>query len=76
MTPANHEQVDRLAKLAAEAGLSLVQLALAWVLRDDCVAAAIIGATTPEQVRENVAASGIRLDEDFLYRVEMVLSAS
>jgi aryl-alcohol dehydrogenase-like predicted oxidoreductase len=52
------EAVQALRPLAAEAGLSLAQFALAWVLREQNVAAAIIGASRPEQVDENVAASG------------------
>ena len=52
------EAVQALRPLAAEAGLTLAQFALAWVLREQNVAAAIIGASRPEQVDENVAASG------------------
>ena len=54
--------VQRLKPLADEAGLSLAQLAVAWTLQNPNVSAAIIGATRPEQVRENVKASGVRLD--------------
>ena len=50
--------------IAAEAGLSMAQLAVAWVLQNPNVSAAIIGATRPEQVRENAKASGIRLDPE------------
>ena len=56
------DAVDRLRPLAAEAGLSIAQFALAWVLREPNVAAAIIGASRPEQIDENVAASGARVD--------------
>jgi 1-deoxyxylulose-5-phosphate synthase len=52
------EAVQALQPLAAEAGLTLAQFALAWVLREQNVAAAIIGASRPEQVDENVAAVG------------------
>ena len=55
-------RVAALAPIAEEAGLSLAQLAVAWVLQNPNVSAAIIGATRPEQIRENVKASGIRLD--------------
>nr|MDT0665232.1 aldo/keto reductase [Micromonospora sp. DSM 115978] len=48
-------------------------LAVAWVLRNDNVDAAIVGASRPEQVRENVAASGIRLDDDVLARIDEIL---
>ena len=55
--------VERLRPIAAELGLTLSQLALAWVLREQNVAAAIVGASRPEQLRENAAASGIELDD-------------
>lgn len=56
------EAVQRLKPLAAEAGLSLGQFALAWVLKEPNVASAIIGASRPEQVDENAAASGAQVD--------------
>ncbi len=67
------EAVQALAPIAAEAGLSLAQLALAWVLRQPNVASAIIGATRPAQVRENAAASGKVLDESTLARIDAVI---
>lgn len=66
-------RVAALAPLAADAGLRLSQLALAWVLANDNVASAIIGATRPEQVAENAAAAGVRLDPDLLARIDAVL---
>jgi len=65
--------VAQLAPLAADAGLSLAQLSLAWVLQRPGVSAAIIGATRPEQVAENVKAVGVRLDEDLMRRIDNVL---
>src|SRR5664280_2523706 len=65
--------VAQLAPLAADAGLSLAQLSLAWVLQRPGVSAAIIGATRPEQVAENVKAAGVRLDEDLMRRIDNVL---
>jgi aryl-alcohol dehydrogenase-like predicted oxidoreductase len=65
--------VHRLSALAGDAGLTLAQLALAWVLREAKVAAAIIGATRPEQIRENVVASGKKLDARSLHRVDDIL---
>ena len=56
------EAVQRLAPVAEQAGLSMAQLALAWVLRQPNVASAIVGASRPEQVRANASASGITLD--------------
>ena len=67
------ERVQRLRPLADEAGLSLAQLAIAWTLANDNVAAAIIGASRPEQVSENVRAAGVRLDVDLLKQVDEVL---
>jgi aryl-alcohol dehydrogenase-like predicted oxidoreductase len=65
--------VAQLAPLAADAGLSLAQLSLAWVLQRPGVSAAIIGATRPEQLAENVKAVGVRLDEDLMRRIDNVL---
>lgn len=63
LAPEIVEGVDRLRPIAAELGVTLSQLALAWVLREENVAAAIVGASRPEQLRENAAASGLELDE-------------
>ena len=60
------EAVQRLKPIAEQAGLSLAQLALAWILRQPNVASAIIGATRPEQVAENAAAAAVDLDDDVL----------
>jgi aryl-alcohol dehydrogenase-like predicted oxidoreductase len=65
--------VQALQPLAAEAGLSIAQFALAWVLRQPNVAAAIIGASRPEQVDENVAASGHPLPADLIARAEEII---
>ncbi len=65
--------VQRLKPLADEAGLSLAQLAVAWTLQNPNVSAAIIGATRPEQVRENVKASGVRLDPGLMHRIDEAL---
>ncbi|MEW2290258.1 aldo/keto reductase family protein [Streptomyces sp. NPDC047841] len=67
------EAVQQLKPLAAEAGLSLAQLAVAWVLQNPNVSAAIIGASRPEQVVENAKASGVVLEADLMARVEEVL---
>jgi aryl-alcohol dehydrogenase-like predicted oxidoreductase len=66
-------RVQQLAPVAADAGLSLAQLAIAWVLQNDNVAAAIVGASRPEQLTENVAAAGVRLDDDVLRRIDEIL---
>ena len=65
--------VQRLKPIAEEAGLTLPQFALAWVLREPNVASAIIGASRPEQVRENAAASGVVVDTQLFLRAEQIL---
>jgi len=65
--------VQELLPVAKEAGLTMAQLAVAWVLQNPNVSAAIVGATRPEQVRENVAASGVRLDEEIMRRIDDAL---
>lgn len=67
------DAVQRLKGIATDAGLTLAQLALAWVLREPTVAAAIVGATGPEQIRENVAASGKSLDATIVHRIDDIL---
>ena len=67
------ERVQQLKPIADEAGLSLAQLAVAWVLQNDNVSAAIIGASRPEQVTDNVKASGVRLDAATMKAIDEVL---
>ncbi|MET0235603.1 MAG: aldo/keto reductase family protein [Kibdelosporangium sp.] len=67
------DRVQRLKPIADEAGLSLAQLAVAWVLQNKNVASAIIGASRPEQVTENVKASGKVLESDLLDKIDAVL---
>jgi voltage-dependent potassium channel beta subunit len=76
MTPRHHAIVDRLAAIAADAGMPLPVLALAWILRQRNVASVIVGATRPEQIVENVRASGVRLEAPLLREIEAVLSGS
>jgi len=66
-------RVQQLKPLADEAGLSLAQLSVAWVLQNPNVSAAIIGASRPEQVTENVKAAGTKLDDDLLAKIDDVL---
>ncbi|MDQ3077879.1 MAG: aldo/keto reductase family protein [Pseudomonadota bacterium] len=68
------EAVQKLKPLADEAGLSLTQFALAWVLREPNVAAAIIGASRPEQVVENAAASRARVDPALFEQAEAIVA--
>ncbi len=66
-------RVQQLKPLAQEAGLSMAQLAVAWVLQNANVASAIIGATRPEQVHDNVKAAGVKLDAELMRRIDAVL---
>jgi len=66
-------RVQQLAPVAGDLGLSLAQLAVAWVLQNGNVAAAIIGASRPEQVGENVKATGVRIPDDAMKRIDEVL---
>jgi aryl-alcohol dehydrogenase-like predicted oxidoreductase len=65
--------VQKLVPIAEGAGLSMPQMALAWVLRRDEVASAIIGASRPEQVHQNAEASGVKLSEDVLSAIDEAL---
>jgi aryl-alcohol dehydrogenase-like predicted oxidoreductase len=66
-------RVQQLRPVAEDVGLSMAQLALAWVLQNTNVAAAIIGATRPEQVHDNVQAAGVTLEPAVLARIDEVL---
>ena len=68
------ERVQRLGPIAEGLGVTMAQLALAWVLREENVAAAIVGASRPEQVEENAAASGISLDDTTLEAIDEALA--
>ncbi|MET0406555.1 MAG: aldo/keto reductase family protein [Cystobacter sp.] len=66
-------RVQQLKPVAEGAGLSMAQLAVAWVLQNPNVSSAIIGASRPEQVKENVKAAGVRLSADVMGRIEEIL---
>jgi aryl-alcohol dehydrogenase-like predicted oxidoreductase len=66
-------RVQELRPIAIELDLTMAQLAVAWVLQNDNVAAAIIGSSRPEQVAENVKASGVRIPAELLKRIDEVL---
>jgi aryl-alcohol dehydrogenase-like predicted oxidoreductase len=66
-------RVQALAPIASDVGLTMAQLAVAWVLQNENVAAAIVGASRPEQVADNVGASGVRLDTDVLKQIDEAL---
>ncbi|PYI51112.1 aldo/keto reductase family protein [Paenibacillus flagellatus] len=73
LTADNLERVERLRRIADGLGLTLSQLALAWVLREPNVSSAIIGASRPEQVEENAKASGVAIPADALEAIEAAL---
>ena len=64
------EAVQRLVPIAEQAGLTMVEMALAWVLRREELASAIVGASRPEQLEQNAAASGLTLSEDVLDAID------
>ena len=74
MQPQVLRAVQQLKPIAEEAGLTLPQFALAWVLREPNVASAIIGASRPEQVIENAHASGVIVDTQLFLKAEAILN--
>ena len=65
--------VQRLKPIAADCGLTMPQLAIAWVLQNKNVAAALVGASRPEQIASNVAASGVTLEDDVMTAIDEAL---
>ncbi len=74
LQPAILEAVQKLKPLAQEAGCTLTQFSLAWVLREPNVASAIVGASRPEQLDENAAASGLKIDPALFAKAESLVS--
>src|SRR5690349_21065306 len=68
------EAVQKLKPIAAEAGLSMPQLAIAWVLQNPNVSAALVGASRPEQLADNVKASGVKLDAEVMTAIDTALA--
>jgi aryl-alcohol dehydrogenase-like predicted oxidoreductase len=68
------EAVQKLKPIAAEAGCSLTQFALAWVLREPNVASAIVGASRPAQLDENAGASGLAIDPALFAKAEAIVA--
>jgi aryl-alcohol dehydrogenase-like predicted oxidoreductase len=66
-------RVQQLKPIAQEAGLTMPQLAVAWVLQNKSVSSAIVGASRPEQVHDNVKASGVVLDAAIMKRIDDVV---
>ena len=74
LTPENIERVKKLNAIAGDLGLTMPQLALAWILRRPEITSVIVGASRPEQLAENVKASGVTLSEDVLAEIERILA--
>ena len=70
------EAVEGLKPIASDLGLTMAQLALAWVLREPNVASAIVGASRPDQVDDNAAASGVELDDSTLKAIDEALEGA
>ena len=68
------ERVQRIVPIAERLRITMAQLALGWVLREENVASAIVGASRPEQVRDNAAASGVDLEPETLAELDQILS--
>ena len=68
--------MQKLKPLAQQAGCTLAQFALAWVLREPNVASAIVGASRPEQLQENAAASGLVVDPDLFRKAEAIAAGA
>lgn len=66
-------RVQKLKPIAREAGLTMAQLAIAWVLQNPAVSSAIVGASRPEQVHDNVKAAGVKLDASVLKQIDEIL---
>ena len=76
LAPATLKAVQEVGRLAANANLTLPQFALAWVLRQPNVAAAIVGASRPEQLNENAAASGMQVEPALFTEAERLLATN
>jgi voltage-dependent potassium channel beta subunit len=75
MTETNLEKVAVMSEWAKELGLTMSQLALKWILRNPGVSSCIVGASRPEQLDENAAASGEHLDSEVIHKIESLVSA-
>ena len=69
-------KVQQLKPIAQQAGITMAQMSIAWALKNKNVASAIVGATRPEQLDDNVKASGVVLDEDTLKAIDKVLAGT
>ena len=69
------KRVQELEPVAKDCGLTMAQLAIAWVLQNDNVAAALVGASRPEQVADNFKAAGVKLEADEMTRIDDALGS-
>ena len=76
LNPETLTTVNKIAELAESLKISLTELSLAWVLENSTISSAIIGASKPEQIEQNVKASGLSLSEDTLTAIDKILSES
>lgn len=76
LTDENLDKVEKLTKIAEDLGTKVSVLALAWILRKDIVSSVIIGATTPEQLMNNIKASGFEIPRDALSEIDKILGFS
>lgn len=74
LTSENLSKVAELKKVAAELDISMAQLALAWILRQDNVASTVVGASKPEQIVDNAKSADIVLDQETLDKIEAILA--
>lgn len=70
------ESVQRVVKIAAELGVSMASLALAWCLRDEGISSVIIGATKTSQIEENIKATEIEIEKEVLAKIDAALFAT
>ena len=74
--PLNLDVVDRLKEVASRVGVSLPQLALAWVLREDVVATALVGCRRPSEVDDNLGAIGLAIGDDLLGELDAIMQGA
>ncbi|RYL95827.1 aldo/keto reductase [Sporolactobacillus sp. THM7-4] len=75
LTEENLNKVAQLKKIASELGITMAQLALAWILRQDNVASTVVGASRPDQIVDNARAADISLESETLDQIENILNA-
>ena len=73
LTEVNLDKVEKMTKIAKELGTNMSVLALAWILKKQVISSVITGATKPEQLKNNIAASGFRIPKEVLKEIENIL---